>query len=95
MRGQFAGVARNCWSSWGDEFGTRDRVVSVRAVAARMHTIKQLQNLLIVQFYGCWCSTAIRFRYVRQQARLVWRWQLYAPPSGAWLSEQSLSFVAK
>ena len=51
MRGQFAGVARNCWSSWGVEFGTRERVVSVRAAAARMHTTKQLRDLIIVQFY--------------------------------------------
>ena len=51
MRGQFAGVARNCWSSWGVEFGTRDRVVSVSAVAARTHTTKQLRNLIIKQFY--------------------------------------------
>jgi hypothetical protein len=40
IRGQFAGVARNFWSSWGVEFGTRDRVVSVSAVAARTQATK-------------------------------------------------------
>ena len=59
MRGQFAGVARKRWSSWGVEFGIRDRVVSVSAVAARTHTTKQLRYLIIVQFYDAGAASML------------------------------------
>ena len=49
MRGQFAGVARNCWSSWGCALGMRDRVVSVRAVATPAHaTMLRERGILVV-----------------------------------------------
>ena len=75
MRGQFAGVARNFWSSWGVEFGTRDRVVSVRAVAARTHTTQQLRDLVIVQFYGAGASitlTELAVVFLLSQSLSLW-----------------------
>ena len=52
MRGQFAGVARKLWSSWGVMLGTRDRVVSVRAVATPAHATKLRERGILASWFA-------------------------------------------
>ena len=52
MRGQFAGVARNCWSCCGCALGMRDRVVSVSAVAARTQATKRRERGILASWFA-------------------------------------------